>query len=51
MLVIDTAHGHSKNVLKTINMIKKSLKKLQYALATLQQQKLPKHYIILELIF
>ena len=28
MLVIDTAHGHSKNVLKTINMIKKISKKI-----------------------
>ena len=51
MLVIDTAHGHSKNVLKTINMIKKISKKITICVGTLQQQKLPKHYIILEPIF
>ena len=30
MLVIDTAHGHSKNVLFTLSKIKKISKKLQY---------------------
>ena len=38
MIVVDTAHGHSKNVIKILNKIKKFLtKKLHFALEILLQ--------------
>ena len=46
MIVIDTAHGHSKNVLKTLNKIKKFSKKLQFVLEILQQVMLQTYFII-----
>ena len=43
MIVIDTAHGHSKNVLKILNKNKKFSKKLQFVLEILQQVNAAKH--------
>ena len=46
LIVIDTAHGHSEKVLKTLSKIKKIIKKYQFVLEILQLEKLQKNYII-----
>ena len=46
LIVIDTAHGHSEKVLKTLTKLKKLHKKFQFVLEILQQEKQQKNYII-----
>ena len=50
LIVIDTAHGHSEKVLKTLSKIKKISKKYLYVLEILQPVKLQQNYTILVLI-
>ena len=45
LIVIDTAHGHSQKVLKTLSNIKKIIKKYLYLLVTSQPERLQKNYI------
>ena len=46
LIVIDTAHGHSEKVLKTLSKIKKIIKKRQFVSVTLQQETQQKNFII-----
>ena len=50
LIVIDTAHGHSEKVLKTLSKLKKLKVKSLSVWEILQQEKLQKNYIIQELI-
>ena len=48
MIVIDTAHGHSKNVIKMLNKIKKFNKKIhQFVLEILLQVMQQNFFLIL----
>ena len=51
LIVIDTAHGHSEKVIKTLSMIKKIKTKTQYVLETLLPQRLQKNCIMKEQIY
>ena len=51
MIVVDTAHGHSINVIKMLNKIKKFNKKLHFVLEILLQGMQQKCFIILEQIY
>ena len=50
LIVIDTAHGHSEKVLRTLSKLKKKNIKYQFVLVILQQERQLKSYIIQELI-
>ena len=47
LIVIDTAHGHSEKVLKTLSKLKKLINRLQFVLVILLQVKQQKNYTIL----
>ena len=49
LIVIDTAHGHSKKVLDTLSNLKKRKFKTQYVLEILQPPKQQKTFITLVL--
>ena len=50
LIVIDTAHGHSKKVLSILSKLKKLINQFRFVLEILLQEQLQKNYIIQEQI-
>ena len=47
LIVIDTAHGHSEKVLKTLSKLKKIIKKIPVCVGNIATGEAAKNYLIL----